>query len=57
MRLRRAGIEAGWFDEDQAAAAESQAREEVAAAVEFARASSFPSPERAADLVYAEGSG
>jgi acetoin:2,6-dichlorophenolindophenol oxidoreductase subunit alpha len=57
MRLQRAGAEAGWFEEDQATAAESEAREAVAAAVEFGRASSFPSPEVAAGLVYAEGPG
>jgi acetoin:2,6-dichlorophenolindophenol oxidoreductase subunit alpha len=57
MRLQRAGIEAGWFDDEQAAAAEAEAREAVAAAVEFGRASSFPSPETAAGLVYAEGPG
>jgi pyruvate dehydrogenase E1 component alpha subunit len=57
MRLQRAGTEAGWFNGDQAAAAESEAREAVAVAVEFGRASSFPSPETAAGLVYAEGPG
>ena len=55
MRLQRRAAEAGWFDEDEAAAAEADAREAVEAAVEFGRASSFPSPELAAEHVYAEG--
>jgi acetoin:2,6-dichlorophenolindophenol oxidoreductase subunit alpha len=54
MRLQRWAAEAGWFDEDEAAAAEAEAREAVEAAVEFGRASSFPSPELAARLVYAD---
>jgi acetoin:2,6-dichlorophenolindophenol oxidoreductase subunit alpha len=55
MRLQRRAAEAGWFDEDEAAAAEADAREAVEAAVEFGRASAFPSPELAAEHVYAEG--
>jgi acetoin:2,6-dichlorophenolindophenol oxidoreductase subunit alpha len=55
MRLQRRAAEAGWFDEDEAAAAEADAREAVEAAVEFGRASSFPSPELAAEHVYAKG--
>jgi acetoin:2,6-dichlorophenolindophenol oxidoreductase subunit alpha len=54
MRLQRAGDEAGWFDEEQAAAAEADARDAVEAAIEFGRASAFPSPEVAADSVYAD---
>jgi acetoin:2,6-dichlorophenolindophenol oxidoreductase subunit alpha len=57
MRLQRAGTEAGWFDDAQAEAAQSEAREAVAAAVEFGRASSFPPAETAAELVYAEAPG
>ncbi len=56
LRFQRAAAETGWIDEEQAAAAESEAREAVEAAVEFGRASAFPSPEVAASLVYA-GSG
>jgi len=54
MRLQRAGDEAGWFDEEQVAAAEADARDAVEAAIEFGRASAFPSPEVAADSVYAD---
>jgi TPP-dependent pyruvate/acetoin dehydrogenase alpha subunit len=54
QRLQRAGAEAGWFDEQAAAAAETEAKEEVAAAVEFGRAGPFPSPGVAAKLVYAD---
>jgi TPP-dependent pyruvate/acetoin dehydrogenase alpha subunit len=55
LRFQRAAADAGWFDEDAAASAEAAAREAVEAAVEFGRASSFPSPEIAAELVYADG--
>jgi TPP-dependent pyruvate/acetoin dehydrogenase alpha subunit len=54
LRFQRAAAEAGWIDEGQAEAAESDAREAVEAAVEFGRASAFPSPETAAELVYAD---
>jgi TPP-dependent pyruvate/acetoin dehydrogenase alpha subunit len=54
QRLQRAGAEAGWFDEQAAAAAETEGKEEVAAAVEFGRAGPFPSPGVAAKLVYAD---
>jgi acetoin:2,6-dichlorophenolindophenol oxidoreductase subunit alpha len=53
MRLQRSAAQAGWFGEEEAAAIASEAREEVEAAVEFARASPFPSPEVAAESVYA----
>jgi TPP-dependent pyruvate/acetoin dehydrogenase alpha subunit len=55
LRFQRAAAEAGWIDEEQAATAESEAREAVEAAAEFGRASDFPSPEIAAELVYADG--
>jgi acetoin:2,6-dichlorophenolindophenol oxidoreductase subunit alpha len=55
LRFQRAGAEAGWFDDEAASAAEAEAREAVEAAVEFGRASPFPSPEIAAELVYADG--
>jgi TPP-dependent pyruvate/acetoin dehydrogenase alpha subunit len=54
LRFQRTAAEAGWIDEGQAEAAESEAREAVEAAVEFGRASAFPSPETAAELVYAD---
>jgi TPP-dependent pyruvate/acetoin dehydrogenase alpha subunit len=54
LRFQRAAAEAGWIDDEQAATAESEAREAVEAAVEFGRASAFPSPEIAASLVYAD---
>jgi Pyruvate/2-oxoglutarate dehydrogenase complex, dehydrogenase (E1) component, eukaryotic type, alpha subunit len=57
LRFQRAAAEAGWFDEKAASAAETEARQAVEAAVEFGRASAFPSPEIAAELVYAEGEG
>ena len=52
-RLTRAAAAAGWFDEAQAQAAESDARAEVDAAVEFARASPYPEPALLEQLVYA----
>ncbi len=54
LRLQRTAAEAGWFDEEAAAEVEAEARQAVEAAIEFARASSFPSPEVAAALVYAD---
>jgi pyruvate dehydrogenase E1 component alpha subunit len=54
MRLQRAGAESGWFSEEDAAAAEASAREAVEAAIEFGRASAFPSSEVAAENVYAD---
>jgi TPP-dependent pyruvate/acetoin dehydrogenase alpha subunit len=54
LRFQRAAAEAGWIDEEQAATAESEAREAVEAGVEFGRASAFPSPETAGSLVYAD---
>lgn len=54
LRLQREGIDAGWFDEEDAKAAERAAREVADNAVEFARASAFPADDLAASLVYAE---
>jgi acetoin:2,6-dichlorophenolindophenol oxidoreductase subunit alpha len=54
LRLQGAAAEVGWFGEDKASAAEGDAREAVESAVEFARASSFPAAELAAELVYAD---
>jgi pyruvate dehydrogenase E1 component alpha subunit len=54
LRFQRAAAEAGWFDQERAAAIAEEAREAVESAVAFARDSSFPSPELAAELVYAD---
>ncbi len=54
LRLQRTAAEAGWFDEEAAAEVEAEARQAVESAIEFARASSFPSPEVATALVYAD---
>jgi acetoin:2,6-dichlorophenolindophenol oxidoreductase subunit alpha len=54
LRLQRAAAGAGWFDEEEAAAAEAEAREAVESAVAYARERPFPSPELAAELVYAQ---
>jgi pyruvate dehydrogenase E1 component alpha subunit len=43
----------GWVDEDAARAIEAEARAAVDEAVEFGRASPFPAPEIAQELVYA----
>jgi pyruvate/2-oxoglutarate/acetoin dehydrogenase E1 component/TPP-dependent pyruvate/acetoin dehydrogenase alpha subunit len=53
LRFQRAAAEQGWFDDQAAAAIEVEARDEIEAAVEFGRASSFPEPGVAAGLVYA----
>ena len=53
LRFQRAAAEAGWFDQERAAAIAEEAREAVESAVDAARDSSFPSPELAAELVYA----
>jgi acetoin:2,6-dichlorophenolindophenol oxidoreductase subunit alpha len=53
LRFQRAAAEAGWVDEQRALAIAEEAREAVESAVDSARDSSFPSPELAAELVYA----
>jgi acetoin:2,6-dichlorophenolindophenol oxidoreductase subunit alpha len=55
LRFQRAAADAGWLDEEEAAAIEAEARQAVDAAVEFGRNSPFPSAEIAAENVYAEG--
>ncbi|HKG34802.1 MAG TPA: thiamine pyrophosphate-dependent enzyme, partial [Solirubrobacterales bacterium] len=55
VRFQRAAAEADWFDEQRAAEVEAEARDQVAAAVEFARQSSFPDPKVAEGLVYSPG--
>lgn len=52
-RLQTHAIAQGWLDEQGAGALEEEARAEVERAVSFARASPFPEPELAAELVYA----
>jgi len=52
-RLERRGTAAGWLAEDVRRRCEDDARAAVDGAVEYARASPFPPPGLAADLVYA----
>jgi TPP-dependent pyruvate/acetoin dehydrogenase alpha subunit len=53
-RLGDDAIARGWLDEPAIAELEGQARADVDAAVEFARASPFPDPKLSAQLVYAD---
>jgi pyruvate dehydrogenase E1 component alpha subunit len=53
LRFQRHGVAEGWFVEDDAAAIEQEATKAVDAAVEFARASSFPPASLVHDLTYA----
>jgi TPP-dependent pyruvate/acetoin dehydrogenase alpha subunit len=53
QRLRRRGLDEGWFTREDADAAEREALDAVEAAVEFARASPFPPAELVEELVYA----
>jgi TPP-dependent pyruvate/acetoin dehydrogenase alpha subunit len=52
-RLERRGVSDGWLEQDAPARLEQDARDEVEAAVLFARESPFPSPDMTAALVYA----
>jgi len=52
LRLERAGVEHGWFDENAAKTLQEQARADVEDAVEWARNSPFPTPELAMSLVH-----
>ncbi len=52
-RLRRRGLGEAWFGVDEADVAERDAADAVEAAVDFARASPFPPPGLAEELVYA----
>jgi len=52
-RLHERAVTSGWIDSGELRAIEGDARAAVEDAVEFARASPFPSPELAAGLVYA----
>jgi pyruvate dehydrogenase E1 component alpha subunit len=54
LRLQRRGVVQGWLEEDAAPRLEQEARDEVEAAVGSARESPFPSPDAAAELVYAQ---
>ena len=53
LALARLAASHGWFGEDEMAAAEVDARAEVEAAVEFARASPYPDPDLLERFVYA----
>jgi TPP-dependent pyruvate/acetoin dehydrogenase alpha subunit len=53
LRLARQGTAAGWFSAAEVENAERDAREAVEAAVDFARASSYPGLELPGELVYA----
>jgi pyruvate dehydrogenase E1 component alpha subunit len=53
LRLQRRGLEEGWLADAGAARLEQEARERVEAAVGLARASPYPDPSLAAELVYA----
>ncbi|HEX3803342.1 MAG TPA: thiamine pyrophosphate-dependent dehydrogenase E1 component subunit alpha [Solirubrobacteraceae bacterium] len=53
MRFQSTALAAGWIGQDGTAALAAAAEAAVDAAVEFARASPFPTTERAAELVYA----
>jgi TPP-dependent pyruvate/acetoin dehydrogenase alpha subunit len=55
-RLQARALAEGWLDEAGAAALAQDALDAVEQAVEFARASPFPEPALAAELVYARGS-
>lgn len=54
LRLERRAAQEGWFTQDQARAAEREAREAVEAAIRFAQQSPFPSPAELQAHVYAE---
>jgi acetoin:2,6-dichlorophenolindophenol oxidoreductase subunit alpha len=53
-RLQQRAIQAGWLSVQTAREIEAAAHEEIEAAVRFARASPYPRPELADELVYAE---
>jgi TPP-dependent pyruvate/acetoin dehydrogenase alpha subunit len=53
VRLTRRAADEGWFSGDDAAAAERAAAEAVEGAVAFARASPYPPPALAEELVSA----
>jgi TPP-dependent pyruvate/acetoin dehydrogenase alpha subunit len=53
LRLQRRGVEAGWFDDAEAESIQRDAAAAVEEAVQFARGSPYPPPERVAELVYA----
>ena len=52
-RLERRGVAERWLDDGLQTGIEREARNDVDEAVQFARASPFPPPELAAELVYA----
>jgi pyruvate dehydrogenase E1 component alpha subunit len=54
-RLQRLGVKQGWFTEEQYAAIEAEAGEEVERAAAFGRESAFPPASLLSELVYADG--
>jgi TPP-dependent pyruvate/acetoin dehydrogenase alpha subunit len=56
LRLQRTAIAEGWLDDDQAAAIDHAATEDVQAAYRFAAADAYPEAELTLRLVYAGGS-
>jgi acetoin:2,6-dichlorophenolindophenol oxidoreductase subunit alpha len=55
LRLERLGLAEKWFGEDDLRAIAAAAAEEVEAAVQFARESSYPSAGLVEEMVYARG--
>jgi pyruvate dehydrogenase E1 component alpha subunit len=53
LRFQRRGVDEGWLGEDEPAALEQEAREQVEEAVRFARESPFPPASLTNELVYA----
>jgi acetoin:2,6-dichlorophenolindophenol oxidoreductase subunit alpha len=53
LRLQRHAVEEGWFGEDEAAAMEREAEEQVEQAVRFARESPYPPRSLVEELTYA----
>jgi acetoin:2,6-dichlorophenolindophenol oxidoreductase subunit alpha len=53
-RMTERAVEAEWIESDGAEMVEREAREEIEAAVQFARDSPFPDPALSAQLVYAK---
>ena len=51
--LERRGLAEGWLDDRAPGRLEQEARDEVEAAVRFARESPFPPPALTSELVYA----
>jgi TPP-dependent pyruvate/acetoin dehydrogenase alpha subunit len=54
LRLQRHGVAEGWFSEEDVAAIEREAAEEIDRAEQFARESGFPGEDLLTSLVYAD---